>query len=208
MADRRAQRRMDTIHEIVDIALDLMADNGAAGLTLGAIAKRLGMQTPSLYSYFDSKAALCDEIFRRGWAEIGAHMMPARERLRTATHESFPDDLRFALQQYVAWALRHRAYAEIMFWRTIPGWAPTDEAMKALVDDTQTVFEAVVELTDAGVVRGDPSEMASLFAVLTTGIITLALTDPPNVVSEFGQAQYLDRVAQVLVNTYAASADR
>src|SRR5579872_5278116 len=64
--DRRARRRQETIEEILDIALEVMAEKGVNGLTLSEVARRLGVQPPSLYKYFDSIMALYDQLFRRG----------------------------------------------------------------------------------------------------------------------------------------------
>src|SRR5580704_5062363 len=64
--DRRARRRQETIGEILDIALDVMAEEGVNGLTFSEVARRLGVQPPSLYKYFDSLMAVYDALFQRG----------------------------------------------------------------------------------------------------------------------------------------------
>ena len=74
-----AERRGRTTERIVAAALDVIGEEGAAGLSLGEVARRVGMRTPSLYGYFASRADLCDELFRRGWADFGgavAHLVP------------------------------------------------------------------------------------------------------------------------------------
>ena len=52
---------------MLDVALAVMAEQGVAGLTLGEVARRMGIRTPSLYGYFDGKHALYDALFARGW---------------------------------------------------------------------------------------------------------------------------------------------
>ena len=52
--DRRARRRQETISEILDIALDVMTEEGVNGLSLAEVARRLGVQPPSIYKYFAS----------------------------------------------------------------------------------------------------------------------------------------------------------
>ena len=49
VTDRRHRRREETIREIVEVAVELMGEHGAAGLSLGDVARRMGMRTPSLY---------------------------------------------------------------------------------------------------------------------------------------------------------------
>src|SRR3954452_894415 len=68
--DRRQRRRLETIEEVLDHAAAIMAEEGVAGLSLGEIARRMGIRTPSLYVYFRSKHALYDALFARGWREL------------------------------------------------------------------------------------------------------------------------------------------
>ena len=61
--DRRARRRQETIEEILDIAVQVMTEEGVNGLSLSEVARRLGVQPPSLYKYFPSLMAVYDELF-------------------------------------------------------------------------------------------------------------------------------------------------
>src|ERR1700730_6326840 len=65
-SDRRARRRQETIEEILDIADDVMTEQGVNGLSLSEVARRLGVKPPSIYKYFDSLMAIYDAIFERG----------------------------------------------------------------------------------------------------------------------------------------------
>src|SRR3954469_16943683 len=64
--DRRARRRLETMTEILDLAEDVMEEEGVAGLSLAEVARRLGVQPPSLYKYFPSLSAVYDALFERG----------------------------------------------------------------------------------------------------------------------------------------------
>ena len=55
--DRRAERREATKAEILDAAWVQVRADGLAALSLRDLARTVGMQAPSLYSYFDSKNA-------------------------------------------------------------------------------------------------------------------------------------------------------
>jgi AcrR family transcriptional regulator len=48
--------------EVLEAALELMSEHGIAGTSLRMLARKLGMQQPSLYHYFISKEALVDQI--------------------------------------------------------------------------------------------------------------------------------------------------
>jgi len=59
---------------IVSAALDLLDDVGMHGLTVRALAARLGVQAPALYWHVASKQALLDEMATRIWRQIGDEM--------------------------------------------------------------------------------------------------------------------------------------
>src|SRR5580698_7019897 len=67
--DRRARRRQETIEEILEIAQQIMTEDGVNGLSLAEVARRLGVQPPSIYKYYPSLMAIYDALFRRGQVE-------------------------------------------------------------------------------------------------------------------------------------------
>jgi TetR/AcrR family transcriptional regulator, tetracycline repressor protein len=74
---------------IVQAALDLLDEAGMDGLTVRALAARLGVQAPALYWHVRSKQALLDEMATQIWRQIGDMMaglpadLPWREVMRT-----------------------------------------------------------------------------------------------------------------------------
>jgi TetR/AcrR family tetracycline transcriptional repressor len=56
---------------IVQAALDLLDEAGMDGLTVRALASRLGVQAPALYWHVRSKQALLDEMATQIWRRIG-----------------------------------------------------------------------------------------------------------------------------------------
>ena len=71
--DRRQRRRQETITEVIDTAAEIMVEQGVAGLSLGEVARRMGIRPPSLYVYFPSKHALYDALFAQGAELVLAH---------------------------------------------------------------------------------------------------------------------------------------
>ena len=181
MSDRRLERRRRTIDEVVATALEVMAETGAAGLSLGEVAKRMGIRTPSLYGYFASKAALCDELFARGWREVGAVMESSYDDL--AAGDDAAGRLLANISTFVGWALDHRAQAELMFWRPIPGWEPAPEAYAAAVRLSDDMHGALRVLQRRRLLRADADveEMGRVITVLSTGVISQQLSNEPGV---------------------------
>lgn len=196
---RIAKKRQQTIDEIVHLASEVMAEAGAAALSLGEIAKRMGMRTPSLYGYFASKSALCDEIYARGWGDLADTMEPHyRVPGPTATAA---ETLSAGMHAFVGWALEHRAPAELMFWRPIAGWHPSREAYAAAVDLNSQLASWLSHMQDAGLLRDDIAidELSSVLIVISTGIITQQLANQPGV--DVNSGEFSSRI-DVLVDTY------
>jgi AcrR family transcriptional regulator len=74
---------------IVQAALDLLDEAGMDGLTVRALASRLGVQAPALYWHVHGKQALLDEMATQVWRQIGEVMtglpddLPWRELMQT-----------------------------------------------------------------------------------------------------------------------------
>ena len=102
--DRRARRRQETIEEILTISREIMTTEGVNGLSLAEVARRLGVQPPSLYKYFPSLMAVYDALFLSGQREnleaIGQGM---------ATAEPGLDALIAGLEASGRWCLANRA---------------------------------------------------------------------------------------------------
>src|SRR6266487_3767660 len=99
--DRRHRRRQETIEEILDIAVQ-----GVAGLSVGEIARRMGIRPPSVYVYFPSKHALYDALFARGAQLLLQAMRGVIAALpaRPATPEEI---LLPGARAFVRWSVEH-----------------------------------------------------------------------------------------------------
>lgn len=203
MSQRVAERRHRTIDEIVDVALAAMAESGAAGLSLGEIAKGMGMRTPSLYGYFPSKSALCDEIFRRGWTALTETMRPEYERRPAGSPAALQRQMTKAMRTFVGWALAHRATAELMFWRPIAGWEPAPEAYAPAGELMTLLRESIARMQGAGALRADvrTDELVDVLVIQTVGVITQQLANEPGV--DVASGRFAKRI-NALVATFLA----
>lgn len=173
--DRRHRRRQETIEQVLTVAVEVMGEQGVVGLTLGEVARRMEIRTPSLYGYFDSKNALYDALFQRGWAELLAAL------LRATGDEDPLKDLHAAVETFVRWSVEHPAYAPLMFWRPVPGFTPSGPAYAPAVETTQRGHELLRRLQAAGVLAADADldQAWRTWSVYVTGVITQQLANAP-----------------------------
>src|SRR5580693_4657039 len=158
--DRRARRRQETIAEILDIARAVMTEEGVNGLSLAEVARRLGVQPPSLYKYFPSLMAVYDALFLRGQREHLAVM-------RRAMAEADPglDALIAGLEASGRWLLANRAVAQLLFWRPVPNFEPTPESLapsQAMIDLQR---HALTDAVEAGQLGPDANAEEAIFLV-------------------------------------------
>lgn len=162
------------------MAVSVMAEQGVAGLSVGEVARRMGMRPPSLYVYFASKHALYDTIFARGWTELERVMEAPHGE--PATELELPAYLLARGSAFVRWGVEHPAYAQLMFWRPVPGYTPSAEAYAPAVAVYEQALAAVTALQSRGLLRHDVEPAAALrtWTILTSGVFSQQLANAPH----------------------------
>ena len=168
------------------MAVDVMAENGVAGLSLGEVARRMGMRTPSLYVYFDSKHAVYDAVFDRGWRAVSQVMADLADEVEVAT--DLPAYLLEFATRFVRWDVEHPVHAQLMGWRPVPGYEPSPEAYAAAVDALEAGRAVFGVLQARGLLRRDVETDALMrtWTVLLSGVMTQQLANAPHEPFETG----------------------
>ena len=201
--DRRHLRRAETVEQILEVAVEVMGEQGVAGLSLGEVARRIGVRTPSLYGYFDSKAALYDAVFSRGWREVGEAMD------RVGDPEDADDLHAYALlmaETYLRWTLAHPVHAHLMAWRPVPGWTPSPAAYEPAVDVLARSREVMRRLQELGLFDrdADVDEVLRAWTAMTSGVMTQQLANAPDEPFESGAfTSLLPQLVAMLLAHYA-----
>ena len=165
--DRRSERREATRAEILAAAWEQVQAEGLAALSLRDLARRVGMQAPSLYSYFDSKHALYDAMFADGY----------RQLLEEVRGVEGADDPRDALKQAAHFMVRISTgdvpLYQLLFTRTIPGFEPTTESYALALE----FFEQGRERAAAAGIRTDHD--FDLYTAVIAGLSSQQLANDP-----------------------------
>ena len=175
--DRRQRRRQETIDEILDIAVDLMAQDGVAGLSLGEVARSLGIRPPSLYSYFPSKNALYDALFARAANDVLQSVVAWQAPAGASAY----DVLLSRAQNYTRWCVEHPVYAQLLFWRPVPGFEPSADAYQPAVQLIDRSDDAFAAMQGQGLLRRDANvaEMRRDWTILLAGVVSQQLANAP-----------------------------
>ena len=167
--DRRAERREATRAEILEAAWDLVRAEGLASLNLRDLAARVGMQAPSLYSYFDSKHAIYDAMFAQGYRQL----IEARVSAPPPEGVDPADWLRQRTHLFITFNVADPARYQLMFQRTIPGFEPSPESYAVSV---AALEEARAGLASIGLT--EPAHL-DLWTALTTGLADQQISNDP-----------------------------
>jgi AcrR family transcriptional regulator len=164
--DRRAERHEATRNEILDAAWSLARQEGLAGLSLRDVASAVGMQPPSLYSYFESKNAIYDAMFKRGYEEL--------ER-RDAAFDPVPGAAAFRARAraFLLFCTEDPARYQLLFQRTLPGFTPSAESYAASVRVLEKAYDA---LAAAGITTDAHRD---LFTAMALGLADQQLANEP-----------------------------
>lgn len=166
--DRRAERHEATKAEILDAAWAQVRVNGLAALSLRDLAGTVGMQPPSLYSYFESKNAIYDAMYAQG-----AQQFVDEQKASMPVPDDPLEALKTVLRFFVEFCAADFARYQLLFQRTIPGFEPSPESFKISEDNVAELGEL---LARCGV--GDP-ETVDLFTALGTGLTDQQLSNDP-----------------------------
>jgi AcrR family transcriptional regulator len=182
---RRVRRRQETIEEILDIATEVMTEEGVNGLSLAEVARRLGVQPPSIYKYFSSLMAIYEALFQRGQVE---HLEVMRQAMAGA--EPGLEALTAGLEASGRWLLDNRAIAQLMFWRPVPSFEPSAEALAPSVEMVALERAAMADAVAAGQLgaEADSEEAVYLVSTLIVGVLSQAMANEPGL--EWGKGRF------------------
>lgn len=166
-SDRRRERHLHTRTRILNQAWRLSRDRGLTGWSLRDLADSVGMRTPSLYVYFDSRVALYDAMFADGYNAF-------LTRIRTTSTDGEPAEvLHRAAHLSFDFLVEDPARFQLLFLRTIPGFipsAPSYELAQAVIGSLTKILNA------AGM---GTAQQVDLWTALFTGLASQQISNDP-----------------------------
>ena len=150
--------------QVLRAAVATLSDGGIAGFTTRRVAAEAETSIPAVYELFGDRAGLVREMFFDGFRRLAA---------RFAEHTE-TDDPRADLLAVIA---IHRRFvqdnpelAQVMFSRPFADFDPGREEMKAGAAVRTFIIRQVERGVDAGVLVGDPTDIAHVLVALAQGL--------------------------------------
>jgi len=158
------------IAEVMRLASDILAREGASGISMRRLAQAAGCSTTVLYHLFGSKNGIVEALFIEGF-----------ERLQAAQSALLPQpDPRqhiIALcRSYRQTALENPTHYAIMFGNAIPDFEPSLETRQRALQSMQALMQAVEAAWQAGVLNiTNSSDFGMMLWSAAHGFVSLEL---------------------------------
>jgi AcrR family transcriptional regulator len=189
---------MGTDDDILRHARDIYLEQGFAGLSMRAVASRVGVSATAIYRHYESKEALVAALCVQGFERFGQYLARG---LKGKTPRARLD---LTGEGYFDFAMEHRALYQIMFMS--PGVQQDCEGLADRVKDEaaptfQFLVDRVRECMDEGeFAQGDPFRAALSIWAHCHGFASLWMTGLDKTIGDIAtyRALYLEGIRGLL----------
>jgi AcrR family transcriptional regulator len=183
LSPRRQRNRDAMVEAILNVARQIMREEGVAALSMQELARRLDMRAPSLYHYFPGKTAIYDALFTRGQTMFAERM---QEMLAGA--KTVQDEIRLSFEAYLGFAIEHPELFQLCFERPVPGFVPSTESLQAGVRQLHDAYERVARLHNRLDTDLTPAQVTDLLIAIMHGLAAQHLANEPHL--PMGQGRF------------------
>jgi AcrR family transcriptional regulator len=184
----------DVARAILDAAAELLEESGPSALSIRAIAERAQVAPMGVYNHFGDKSTVLDRLYQRGAQDFQAALAEKRDN---------PDPLialRSVGQAYRRFSQEHSAEFSLLFLQPIPGFLPSPESHRAVLDAFQILVEAISRCQESGLLdSGSAIELARFIWASIHGFVLLERTSWSEVTGQPGDEgfeAFLDHLGQ------------
>jgi hypothetical protein len=148
MTGMRERARAATTAEILRLAREQMATEGASALSLRAIARDLGMVSSAIYRYFPSRDDLLTALIIESYERLGIAVEAGDAAVRRRT--DFRGRWRAAAHALRTWAIDHPSEWALLFGTPVPGYAAPPTTIPAATRYTLVLVSILTDMAAAG----------------------------------------------------------
>ena len=140
--------------EILDMARQHVARDGAPGLSLRSIARDLGMAPSALYRYFGGRDALLTALILAAYASLATEAEWAAEAAAAARNGSDAERFVAVPRAMRRWALAHPHEWALIFGTPVPGYEAPEDTVEPYARVAAALLRPLGEAHAAGRLRG------------------------------------------------------
>jgi AcrR family transcriptional regulator len=149
MSGVRERARAATTAEILRLARAQMAAEGAAALSLRAIARDLGMVSSGIYRYYASRDELLTELIVDSYNRLGEAVEQADASVRRRA--DFAARWKAAATSIRDWAMEHPSEWSLLFGTPVPGYAAPPDTIGPASRYTLVLLRLSADIVASGV---------------------------------------------------------
>jgi AcrR family transcriptional regulator len=161
---RTKQRTPELRDRVLAVAIDLLAEEGARGLTARALAARAGTSAPAIYELYGDKSGVVRALYFEGFRLLGEQLAASAE---TANPLADLWELATAYRRFVR---DNRDLADVMFSRPFTDFSPGPDELAATSSARLLIVGRVRRCIEARRLRGDETDVAHVFVALLQGM--------------------------------------
>ncbi len=139
-SDKRQATRLANAEKVKSTARGLLADRGAAALSLREVAREMGQTSSALYRYFATRDELLTALIIDAYNDLGAATERAEARVARADHRG---RFRAACRAIRKWAIAHPHEYALIFGTPIPGYEAPQLTVDAAIRVTAVIASVV-----------------------------------------------------------------
>ncbi|MEP6650479.1 MAG: TetR-like C-terminal domain-containing protein [Lapillicoccus sp.] len=148
----RARRRDDVTRQVIEIGRGHLAEYGAAGLSLRAVTRDLGMVSSAVYRYVDGRDELLTLLVVDAYTELADEV---DDRLARMSRAAWDTRVLAACNAVRDWASREPTRYALLYGSPVPGYeAPAERT----TEPGTRVILALLRLVGEGVDVGDVTD--------------------------------------------------
>jgi AcrR family transcriptional regulator len=161
---RTKQRTPELRERVLQVAVEMLTNEGVAGFTTRKVAEGADTSTPAVYELFGDKAGLVREVFFEGFRMLRRYLEQVEP-----SHDPRADLTRL-IQVLRTFARENPTLAELMFSRPFADFDPRPAERRAGTSVREFIVAMVTRGIDAGVLAGDPTDIAHVLIALAQGL--------------------------------------
>jgi AcrR family transcriptional regulator len=140
----RSRARLEITAELLDIGRKHLAVDGAAGLSLRAVAREAGMVSSAIYRYYPSRDDLLTALIVSGYESLAVSVETAEAKVKRS---DFLGRWRAAARAVRTWAVANPHDYGLLYGTPVPGYQAPEATIAPVVRTSSVLIQILIDAT-------------------------------------------------------------